>query len=154
MDPPSLTTARGQGTVACWRWRQRRQVDGRAWQVPQEGPEELWTPVSHNGLGTVACWRRRRLVAAAGGSSGLLKARRDAGNRSKVLEVLRLFHLDNEYLREKVLEDYKKVSRYRPARRGFRKSEAKDRLALAFAMCQQLNRLGAPRCPVPAGCRL
>ncbi len=68
--------------------------------------------------------------------------------------MLELFHLDNEYVRERVLEDYNRVYRDRPARRGFRKSEAKDRLALAFAVCRQLNRLGAPRPPsqVAAAC--
>lgn len=121
----------------------------------RRGLEEVWTPVSHHGLGSSS----DDLVVGGGGfggggGDGELEALRDSGSRAKVSEVLELFHLDNEHVRERVLEDYKKVYRDRPARRGFRKSESKDRLALAFAVCRQLNRLGAPRPPaqVAAAC--
>ena len=131
----------GLGTTAPGRFRLRR-------------PDELWTPVSQHGLGA-----GDRVVddgdgGSGGSGGGVNEDDRDAGSRRKVSEVLELFHLNNQHVRERTLEDYKAVYRDRPARRGFRKSEAKDRLALAFAVCRQLNRLGAPRPPaqVAAAC--
>lgn len=72
---------------------------------------------------------------------------KDSRRRARVREVLAVFHLDNGHFVERVLQDYKDVYCDRPAVRGFRKCEAKDRLAMAFAVCRQLNRLGAPRPP-------
>ena len=72
---------------------------------------------------------------------------KEARRRAKVRDVLAVFHLDNSLTVEAVLADYKRVYCDRRPRKGFRKCEAKDRLALAFAVCRQLIRLGAPRPP-------
>ncbi len=117
----------------------------------RRGPGEVWTPVSCHGLGDNGIIAATATTTTA--TDGELKEG-DSGSRSKVSAVLELFHLDNEHVIERVLRDYRRVYRDRPARRGFRKCEAKDRLALAFAVCRQLNRLGAPRSPaqVAAAC--
>ena len=127
VDSPPMACGGGPG-----RFRRRR-------------PGELWTPVSHHGLDG----------GGYHGADGVVEeGAEDRGSRSKVTAVLETFHLDNQHVVERVLEDYRRVYRDRPAGKGFRKCEAKDRLALAFAVCRQLNRLGAPRPPaqVAAAC--
>ena len=72
--------------------------------------------------------------------------------------VLALVHLDNDYVTERVSDNYEKLYGGRRARRGFKKTEEKQRLALAFAILNTLSRLRMPRpvedvlvlCGVPA----
>jgi transcription initiation factor TFIIIB Brf1 subunit/transcription initiation factor TFIIB len=63
------------------------------------------------------------------------------------LDVLAVFHLDNQHVAERVLENYRIVYGGRAARRGFRKCEFKRRVAVAFSICNTLARLSVPRPP-------
>ncbi len=72
---------------------------------------------------------------------------KDERRRSKIREVLSVFFLDNENTVEKVLSNYKTLYCNRQPRRGFKKTEAKDRLALAVSICRQITLNGAARLP-------
>jgi transcription initiation factor TFIIIB Brf1 subunit/transcription initiation factor TFIIB len=59
--------------------------------------------------------------------------------------VLALVHLDNQFVSERVSEVYEKIYGDRRARKGFKKTEEKQRLALAFSILNTLNRQHMPR---------
>lgn len=65
--------------------------------------------------------------------------------REEIVNLLAHVHLDNEYLLERVCELYRKIYGGRSQRRGFRKSERKERVATAFAICNTLRREKMPR---------
>ncbi len=72
---------------------------------------------------------------------------KDERRRSKIRDVLSIFHLDNENTVEKVLNNYKTLYCDRQPRRGFKKTETKDRLALAVSICRQITMNGSARMP-------
>lgn len=72
---------------------------------------------------------------------------KDERRRSKIRDILSVFFLDNENTVEKVLSNYKTLYCDRQQRRGFKKTEAKDRLALAVSICRQITLNGAARLP-------
>jgi hypothetical protein len=67
--------------------------------------------------------------------------------RELITSVLAVFHLDNQHVMERAIENYDKIYGSRRARRGFRKSEFKQRVACAFSICNSLARLQMPRPP-------
>ena len=59
--------------------------------------------------------------------------------------ILALFHLDNDFVLEHVVDNYEKIYGGRQARRGFKKTEEKQKLAVAFSILNALSRLHMPR---------
>lgn len=72
---------------------------------------------------------------------------KDERRRCRILDALAAFHMDQASLAEKVLKNYKQLYCDRKPRPGFRKTIAKDRLALAVSISRQLNLCGAIRLP-------
>jgi transcription initiation factor TFIIIB Brf1 subunit/transcription initiation factor TFIIB len=67
--------------------------------------------------------------------------------RTRLSFYLAVFHLDNDNVVERVLKNYQQIYGGRAQRPGFRKNDAKNRLAMAFAICNTLARDQMPRPP-------
>lgn len=77
--------------------------------------------------------------------SGAKGTRVETRQRELIRSVLAVLHLDNEYILERVWENFGRVYADRDARPGFRKSDFKERVAAAFCINNVLAREGMPR---------
>jgi transcription initiation factor TFIIIB Brf1 subunit/transcription initiation factor TFIIB len=67
--------------------------------------------------------------------------------RDRIVSYLELFHLDNEHVVESVVESYEKIYGARGEKNRFRKSDYKERIAIAFSICNVLAKENMPRPP-------
>ncbi len=68
--------------------------------------------------------------------------------RGRIADCLSVFHMDTEDTVELALDNFWRIYGGRASgRRGFRKSESKELVAVAFSICNTLARQGIPRPP-------
>lgn len=110
------------------------------------GPGRFRSTPSSGGL---SVWRSASTSSKTLYSSSCddVEEEKDKRRRIKIRDILSIFYLDNENTVEKVLENYKAIYCSRQPRRGFKKSESKDRLALAVSICRQITFNGSARMP-------
>lgn len=77
------------------------------------------------------------MTTAMGGDEG--------DKRLELRDILSVFHLDNAYLLELVLHNYNRVYGRRAPRADFKKTRCKERVAMAFSICNVLARERMPR---------
>ncbi len=74
--------------------------------------------------------------------------RRRRRARESIISYLSVFHMDSEEVVNAVLQNYWKIYGGREnGRKGFRKNDYKERVALGFSICNTLAREGIPRPP-------
>ena len=106
---------------------------GERERVRGANPDE-W---SGGGEGNVCYVAGERLSAA--------RVRRERTKETVLRPILAPFHLDNDYVLERVCDNYEKIYGGRPARKGFKKTIFKKQVAVAFSIINTLSRLHMPR---------
>ena len=84
-------------------------------------------------------------AAAARGRRGRRRGRRWTAGPDLLLSVLSVFHLDNQHVSERALENYRRV--YGGREMWGREDDFRKRVAVAFSVANTLARLGFPRPP-------
>lgn len=107
-----------------------------------------------------------RIIGVAGGVVGKLTRSslfyNEDGNginerdRDDILTILGVFHLDNHSVIDSVFENYSKIYASRTSGNGFRRSEAKRQIAIAFSICNTMAKMkiSRPGCYVTDLCRV